>query len=175
MRRAAAGGGDAPGRLAGSRCGRAGRGGHPARRRCDEASGRLPAGAFAGGDLRPGRGRPDPPRRGGRYRGGCCVRRTGQCTGRTGRRSCRSRAAPVGRQRGKVSHRALFAGLRRLGHCGAAAGGKRAGHGAPGRAVRHRYQPDDPAQERDGHSGRQRPPGKGKTGRVRPLCAAHPL
>ena len=48
-------------------------------------------------------------------------------------------------------------------------------YGAPGGPVCDRYQPDDPAQERDGHSGGQRPPGKGKTGRVRPLCAAHPV
>ena len=46
---------------------------------------------------------------------------------------------------------------------------------AQGGAVRHRHQPDDPAQERDCPAGGQRPPGKGTTGRVRPLCAAHPL
>ena len=61
------------------------------------------------------------------------------------------------------------------GDCSTAAGGKRAGYGAPGGPVCDRYQPDDPAQERDGHSGGQRPPGKGKTGRVRPLRAAHPV
>ena len=66
-------------------------------------------------------------------------------------------------------------GLWRLGHRGAAAGGRRAGHGAPGRAVRHRYQPDDPPQKRDRHSGGQRPSGQGTSGRVRALCAAHPL
>ena len=69
----------------------------------------------------------------------------------------------------------LFARLRRLGHRGAAAGGSSTGHGAQGGAVRHRHQPDDPAQERDRPAGGQRPPGKGTTGRVRPLCAAHPL
>ena len=42
-------------------------------------------------------------------------------------------------------------------------------------AVCHRHQPDDPAQERDRPAGGQRPPGKRTTGRVRPLCAAHPL
>lgn len=62
-----------------------------------------------------------------------------------------------------------------LGHRGAAAGGSSAGHRAQGRAVRHRHQPDDPAQERDRPAGGQRPPGKRTTGRVRPLCAAHPL
>ena len=36
---------------------------------------------------------------------------------------------------------------------------KRQGYGAPGGPVCDRYQPDDPAQERDGHSGGQRPPG----------------
>ena len=46
---------------------------------------------------------------------------------------------------------------------------------APGRAVRHRYQPDDPPQKRDRHSGGQRPSGQGTSGRVRALCAAHPL
>ena len=46
---------------------------------------------------------------------------------------------------------------------------------AAGRAVRHRYQPDDPPQERDRHSGGQRPSGQGTSGRVRALCAAHPL
>ena len=50
-----------------------------------------------------------------------------------------------------------------------------AGHRAQGRAVRHRHQPDDPAQERDCPVGGQRPPGKRTTGRVRPLRAAHPL
>ena len=74
-----------------------------------------------------------------------------------------------------VSDRALFARLRRLGHRGAAAGGSSAGHRAQGRAVRHRHQPDDPAQERDCPVGGQRPPGKRTTGRVRPLRAAHPL
>ena len=73
------------------------------------------------------------------------------------------------------TYRAVLAGLWRLGHRGAAAGGRRAGHGAPGRAVRHRYQPDDPPQKRDRHSGGQRPSGQGTSGRVRALCAAHPL
>ena len=45
----------------------------------------------------------------------------------------------------------------------------------PGRTVRHRYQPDDPSQKRDRHSGGQRPSGQGTSGRVRALCAAHPL
>ena len=77
--------------------------------------------------------------------------------------------------RGDLPHRAVLAGLWRLGHHGAAAGGRRAGHGAPGRAVRHRYQPDDPPQKRDRYSGGQRPSGQGTSGRVRALCAAHPL
>ena len=47
-----------------------------------------------------------------RYRGGRCVRRTGQRAGRAGRRRSRSRAAPVGRKRGKVFDRAVFARLR---------------------------------------------------------------
>ncbi len=52
------------------------------------------------------------PRRCGRYRGGRCVRCTGQRAGRAGRRRSRSRAAPVGRKRGKVFDRAVFARLR---------------------------------------------------------------
>ena len=45
---------------------------------CDEASGKLPAGGAAGRDPWPRRGCTDPPCRCGRYRGGRCVRRTGQ-------------------------------------------------------------------------------------------------
>ena len=98
-----------------------------------------------------------------------------QRPGGADRRRGGSQAAPAGRSRGELPHRAVLAGLWRLGHRGAAAGGRRAGHGAPGRAVRHRYQPDDPPQKRDRHSGGRRPSGQGTSGRVRALCAAHPL
>ena len=55
---------------------------------------------------------------------------------------------------------------------------RRAGIGdirPPRRSVRHRHQPDDPAQEHHGAAGGQRPPGQGTSCGVRPLCAAHPL
>ena len=175
LRRTVAGRCDAPRRLAAGGGEGAGRSRHPAGQRRDAASGGLRAGHSAGRDPWPRGGRPDPPRRGGGYRRRCSVRCAGQRPGRAGRRCGRSRAAPAGRQRGKIPHRAVLAGLWRLGHRGAAAGGRRAGHGAPGRAVRHRYQPDDPPQKRDRHSGGQRPSGQGTSGRVRALCAAHPL
>ena len=41
--------------------------------------------------------------------------------------------------------------------------------------LRDGQQPDDAPQERHGAAGRQRPSGPGASGRVRPLCAAHPL
>ena len=45
----------------------------------------------------------------------------------------------------------------------------------PGGPLRDGQQPDDAPQERHGAAGRQRPSGPGASGRVRPLCAAHPL
>ena len=76
---------------------------------------------------------------------------------------------------GQVSDGPLFARLRRLAHHRAAAGGRSAGHRPPGGPLRDGQQPDDAPQERHGAAGRQRPSGPGASGRVRPLCAAHPL
>ena len=76
---------------------------------------------------------------------------------------------------GQVSDGPLFARLRRLAHHGAAAGGRSTGHRPPGGPLRDGQQPDDAPQERHGAAGRQRPSGPGASGRVRPLCAAHPL
>mgnify|MGYP000066721737 CR=1 FL=1 len=47
----------------------------------------------------------------------------------------RGRAAAVGRRAGQVPHGPLLAGLRRLAHRGAAAGGGGTGHRPPGRAL----------------------------------------
>ena len=80
---------------------------------------------------------------------------SGVCPGRTGGGRRGSRAAAVGRPAGPVSHRPLFAGVRRLAHRGAAAGGGGAGHRPPRGALRDRQRPDDPAQEHHGSAGGQ--------------------
>lgn len=110
---------------------------------------------------------------GHRGRGG--VGCAGLGIGRADGRCRRGGAAPVGRRAGQVSDGPLFARLRRLAHHGAAAGGRSTGHRPPGGPLRDGQQPDDAPQERHGAAGRQRPSGPGASGRVRPLCAAHPL
>ena len=55
----------------------------------------------------------------------------------------------------KVPHGPLLAGLRRLAHHGAAESGGSAGHRPAGGHLCAEHQPDDPPQERDGHSGPQ--------------------
>ena len=65
------------------------------------------------------------------------------------------RRAGVGRAGGKVSHGPLLAGLRRLAHHGAAESSGSAGHRPAGGHLCAEHQPDDPPQERDGHSGPQ--------------------
>ena len=57
--------------------------------------------------------------------------------------------------RGKVPHGPLLAGLRRLAHHGAAESSGSAGHRPAGGHLCAEHQPDDPPQERDGHSGPQ--------------------
>ena len=47
------------------------------------------------------------------------------------------------------------------------------GHRPPRRALCHGKQPDDPPQEHHGHSGGQRSPGPGASGRMRALRAPH--
>ena len=90
-----------------------------------------------------------------------------------GRRRRRGRAAAVGRRAGQVSHGPLLAGLWRLAHRGAAAGGGGAGYRPPRRALRDRKRPYDAPQERDRSAGAERPPGEGTSRRVRPLRAEH--
>ena len=85
----------------------------------------------------------------------------------------RGRAAAVGRRAGQVPHGPLLAGLWRLAHRGAAAGGGGAGHRPPGWALRDRKRPYDAPQERDRSAGPERPPGEGTSRRVRPLRAEH--
>ena len=51
----------------------------------------------------------------------------------------------------------------------------RAGHRPPRWALCHGKQPDDPPQEHHGHSGGQRSPGPGSSGRMRALRAPHPV
>ena len=50
-----------------------------------------------------------------------------------------------------------------------------AGHRPPRRALCHGKQSDDPPQEHHGHSGGQRSPGPGASGRMRALRAPHPV
>ena len=76
-------------------------------------------------------------------------------------------------QAGQVSHGPLLAGLWRLAHRGAAAGGGGAGYRPPSRALRDRKRPYDAPQERDRSAGAERPPGEGTSRRVRPLRAEH--
>ena len=155
MRGAHSGSRHAPGRLAGSRCGQPAGSRDPAGRGCDEASGGLPAGSDAGSYSGPRRGCTDPPGRGGGY---CRLRGVGRAgfrPGGAGGGCRRSRAAAVGRAGGKVPHGPLLAGLRRLAHHGAAESSGSAGHRPAGGHLCAEHQPDDPPQERDGHSGPQ--------------------
>ena len=96
-----------------------------------------------------------------------------QAAAQGGRR--RSRTAPACGRKRQIPDVPLLAGLWRLAHFRPAAGGGGAGRPAADRPVRHWHRPAAAPQKRDGAAGRQRPPGKRTSGRLRPLCAACPL